>query len=396
MQEARPFAQVRIRELELNNFDYPVKNLFHPAVTLLHDGRWMASMQDISNSDFYGEPLYAVSADRGATWSRAAAVEALRHSHRPGTPEDFVEGVADPRIFTLQDGSVIMLGCSNFYLGSSRANADARNLDKIPAARSYYAIWSPETQVWGARHELEVPGWGERNLAAACIQAQTIGADQIIVPAYVDSDENDPQSGHPKRAGVMSILFRHAGGKLEFVGKSRILNLAVKRGLMEPSVVQLPDGSFAMTIRAEDGNMYCAFAPDGLAWSEPEPWRWEDGSEIRTDSTQQHWIRLGSHVFLVYTRFDGSNYPEPFRYRAPLYFAEAVPGEARLIRASEQVVFPRMKRNNIEYRYGNFHCTPLGENAALITDAAYYAEVVGPNQHRNVSTVVKAAEVTLA
>ena len=95
MQEACPFAQVRIRELEMNNFDYPVKNLFHPAVTLLRDGRWMASMQDISNSDFYGEPLYAVSADRGATWSRPAAVEALRHSHRPGTPEDFVEAAAD-------------------------------------------------------------------------------------------------------------------------------------------------------------------------------------------------------------------------------------------------------------------------------------------------------------
>ena len=384
---------VKITPKEFNNFGYPVKNLFHPSVTVLKDGRWMATMQDVSNSDFYGEPLFSISSNKGRTWSKPQVIKPLGNTVRASAP-GFIEGVADPRPFTLQDGSVIVIGCSNFYLGDSRANTDKKNFSLLPVTKSYYTIWDKTSQQWGPRYELELPGFGNRAAAAACIQICLWDEDKIIVPFYVDADANNPHPGAPERFAVMSAVYRKVNGKLKFIAQSRTMTLPVKRGMVEPSVVQLPDKSFAMTIRAEDLRMYCSFSPDGVSWSEPQVWCWDDGVPLTTNSTQQHWLKLGKRLFLVYTRFDGSNFPKPWRYRGPLYMAEAVPGKTQLIRNSEKVVFNREKINGVDLRFGNFHCTQQDDNSALVTDAAYYAEITPNGKHHNIQTIVKAAEIT--
>ena len=118
--------------------------------------------------------------------------------------------------------------------------------------------------------------------------------------------------------------------------------------------------------------MYCAVSTDGLAWRDMRPWCWDDGTPIETASTQQHWLRLGDKAYLVYTRNNGTNV-EIMRFRAPLYIAEADVANACLIRASEKVLFPQSKVDGVDALYGNFHCAPFGENAAVVTDSALYS-----------------------
>ncbi|MBR4221302.1 MAG: hypothetical protein IKR81_09115, partial [Victivallales bacterium] len=72
-------------------------------------------------------------------------------------------------------------------------------------------------------------------------------------------------------------------------------------------------------------------------------------------------------------RNNGSN-THIMRFRAPLFIAEADVENASLLRDSEKVVFPQQNHNGIEARYGNFHCAPFGENAAVVTDSALFAE----------------------
>ena len=61
-----------------------------------------------------------------------------------------------------------------------------------------------------------------------------------------------------------------------------------------------------------------------------------------------------------------------FRFRAPLLIAEAMPQEATLLRSTLDIVFPRRAQDGIEAFYGNFHCTQLDDDTALITDAALF------------------------
>ena len=194
------------------------------------------------------------------------------------------------------------------------------------------------------------------------------------------------------RFASLSAIYRKRGDTFEFVARSNLLELPVLRGCIEPSAIRLPRGGYAMTLRAEDGRMYRALSDDALAWRDLRPWCRDDGTPVETDSTQQHWLRLGDKVFLVYTRRDGSN-DGIMRFRAPLYIAEADAERAVLLRDGEKVLFPRQNIDGIEVRYGNFHCTQLNESCALVTDAALRTEVIDDVMH-NTSTTVMATLVT--
>lgn len=383
--------KVKVTQLEFDNFNTGKNSLFHPAVTPLKDGRWLATVQKVMNSDFYGEPEYTISSDQGKSWSKLQKIDALNYRKLPDSK--FIEAVADNRPFTLQNGSVVVFGCKTHYTEKGRAGNDPANQPYIPAQFTYYSIWDPATGKWSDRMKLDLPGL--KHYRAACTQAVLLDDDKIIVPHYLSADQTLGELGTPKKFGVLTAIYQYKNGKLHFLRRSRIMTNNVKRGLIEPSIVQLPDKSYALTIRAEDGLMYCAFSKDAIDWSEPTAWCWDDGTKIRTSSTQQHWVTLNDRVFLVYTRFDGTNFPLPLRFRGPLYMAEAVPGKAILLRNSEVVVFPRKNLNGMEGRYGNFHCTQLSKDKALITDALYFARIIGPRKHGDISCEVKAARITV-
>ena len=379
----------RITRLNFKNFNHHKTNLFHPSVTVLKDGRFMATMQEVNNSDNYGEPMYSISSDKGKTWSKLQYIDSLKYIKMENS--EFTQAVADVRPFTLQDGSVIVFGCSTYYIGKVRAGCLPEKQPIIPAQAAYYSIWSPETEQWAARKKLDLPGI--KHYRSACTQIATVGKDQVIVPIYLDAELSQKDVGTPKRYGVMTALYKLVDGKLQFIRRSRLMTIPCKRGLIEPSVISLPEGGFALTIRAEDERMYCAVSKDGIDWSDPIPWRWNNtGKTVKTQSTQQHWLTLGKKVYLVYTRFDGSN-ADCMRYRTPLYIAQANPAKAQLIAETEVPLFPRSRINGIEGRFGNFHCSQIDGNTAMVSDAALHSVNMGRGVHRNIISTVNAAEV---
>ena len=377
---------MNLETLDFRNFGAAGRNWFHPAVARLRDGRLLAVMQEIRGSDHYGCPMFAVGGERGESWSVPAEIPAFRSRRLPGTP--FTEAVADPRPFLMQDGSVAVFGCTTFYTDRGCAGWD----DRLPPGRAVYAVWSPETGEWSGRGTLELPGT-ELTYRTACTQAVLRGEDEIILPVYFDRGIPCDYFGHrSSRFASLTAIYRKRGDAFEFVARSNLLELPLLRGCIEPSAIRLPEGGIAMTLRAEDGRMYRALSPDGLAWRDLRPWCWEDGVPVETASTQQHWLRLGDGVCLVYTRCDGSN-DKIMRFRAPLYIARADAERAVLIRESERVVFPRRKIDGVEVLYGNFHCAQLDDGRAIVTDAALRTEV-RDGVMCNTSTEVMAALVT--
>ncbi len=360
-----------LKSLNFNNFGTTQTAWFHPSTTLLHDGRVFASMQEINGSDHYGAPMYALCNGLEEEWSVPEEIPAFKCSTLEGTP--FTEGVADVRPFTLQDGRVAVFGCTSHYTAKGNAFWDKGQTAKPPSGKAVYSLWSPNTGTWSGYGVLELNGI-TRSYRTACTQAVLLENDRILLPIYLDSGKTCDFHGYTSpRFASMTAIYRIEASQLVLEAQSDLLELPVLRGCVEPSAIRLADSTFALTLRAEDGNMYRAVSVDGLSWRDIRPWRWDDGSPIETDSTQQHWIRLGNKVFLVYTRNNGSN-THIMRFRAPLFIAEADVENASLLRASEKVVFPQQNHDGIEARYGNFHCAPFGENAAVVTDSALFAE----------------------
>jgi len=359
----------KLRLLDFGNFGQPDSAWFNPSVTRLDDGRWLATMLTVHGNDFYGDPMFAISGDEGRTWTRPAPIPAF-------ASEEFSEigirvAVCDTRPFTSPvDGTVFVFGCTVHY--SPKGNVCwQKDFDKsrVPKELAVYATWRPESG-WSERKTLVLPGW-EDDYRTAATQLAFMPDGNVMIPIYL-TVSHGIYCGFPSQFyGATAPVYRQNGDRLESVKTARIFTNPVGRGCMEPSAVRLADGSYALTIRTEDGNMYVATSHDGYEWGDARPWRFDDGTPLETSSTQQHWVRIGAKDFLVFTmKFNGNN--SLFRYRAPLLIAEAMPQEATLLRGTLDTVFPRRTQNGVEAFYGNFHCTQLDDETALITDAALF------------------------
>ena len=343
-------------------------NYFHPSVAIMPDGRWILTAQTILGSDFYGEPVYSFSSDQGKSWSPMKVIESCRNRELGG---GWVENVADPRPFVFGDHpEVFVFGCTSIY--SSQGNICYQNKPtdiELPKVRAVCAILHPDG-TW-TRQDLKLPIETD-DWRTTCIQCALVSSDEVILPFHFQVGTCMFGERPSLRAGVATARYRITNGTLEFMEMGNILRLDEGRGLIEPSLLKLPDNrGIAMTIRAENGKAYCQVSQDGLHWDGIKAWCWDDGEELTTDTTQQHWVTCGKKVYLVYTRKDESN-KNVFRSRAPLYITEADPENATLIRAAEEVVFPITVHNESIGLFGNFHAVQLDENRALISDAALF------------------------
>jgi hypothetical protein len=109
--------------------------------------------------------------------------------------------------------------------------------------------------------------------------------------------------------------------------------------LYEPSLTEYK-GRYFLTMR-NDVRGYVAVGTDGLHFSKQIPWAFDDGQELGSYNTQQHWVTHSDGLFLTYTRRGAGN-DEIFRHRAPLFMAQVDPDRLCVIRASERVIVPKL------------------------------------------------------
>ncbi|HMY73212.1 MAG TPA: exo-alpha-sialidase, partial [Blastocatellia bacterium] len=167
---------------------------------------------------------------------------------------------------------------------------------------------------------------------------------------------------------VTSLLCSFDGKELKIKRVGTTLNNTVKRGLLEPQLTVF-DNRYLMTIRAEDGFGYVSTSTDGLTWSPAESWKWDNGEPLAMSTTQQHWLTHSEGLFLSYTRKAEAN-ANVMRWRAPLYLAEVDRKTLRLIRSTEQTVFP-LAGDGINDpthvpHYGNFHVNKVNAQESWI------------------------------
>ena len=147
-----------------------------------------------------------------------------------------------------------------------------------------------------------------------------------------------------------------------------ILRRDTKRGLCEPSIVRFGK-SFYMTIRHDD-TAYVAVSDDGLHYSDPLEWRFDDGAVLGNYNTQQQWLAQGGALYLLYNRRHELN-NGVFRSRAPLFIAQVDPDGPCVLRETEHVVFPEHGA-----RMGNFGVAPVTDGEAWVVTGEWLEQLV--------------------
>jgi hypothetical protein len=216
-----------------------------------------------------------------------------------------------------------------------------------------YAVYNPQNDSWSAWQILVMPDGEKFNFSRnACSQWLIKPDNTLLVPLYFGRDALGPWS-----VTVAECSFD--GQQLKYGRHGDELELNVVRGLVEPSIVAY-DNRYFLTIR-NDERGYVSVSEDGLHWSFIKPWTFDDGEELGSYNTQQHWIAHSDGLFLIYTRRGAMN-DHMFRHRAPLFIARVDANRLHVLRDSERVLIAERGGE-----LGNFGAAAIDPSQSWVT-----------------------------
>jgi hypothetical protein len=229
-----------------------------------------------------------------------------------------------------------------------------------------YAVYNPEQRTWSEWQTLAMPDLPKfQSAGAGCVQRLDLPNGEILLPIYFKVPSE-------KQSSVTVLRCRFDGKKLVLLEQGNEMTVPVERGLGEPSLTVFR-GTYYLTLRNDKAG-YVATSPDGLHFTEPRPWTWDDGSDLGNYNTQQHWVSHRSGLYLVYTRRGAQN-DHVFRHRAPLFIGRVDPEKLCVIRATERILVP-----NRGARLGNFGVTAVSENETWVT-VTEWMQTTPPNPY---------------
>jgi len=240
-----------------------------------------------------------------------------------------------------------------------------------------YAVYEPDKQAWSPWKTVKMPKLPKfENSGAGCVQRYDLPNGDILLPTYFKVPNTKQYS-----ATVMRCRFD--GKTLRYVEHGSELTVPVKRGFPEPSLTE-SNGRFFLTLRNDDDG-YVAVSNDGLNYSKPKKWRFDDGTILGNYNTQQHWVSHSDALFLVYTR-RGADNDHVFRHRAPLFIARVDPDKLHIIRDTEQILVPEKGA-----RMGNFGVTEISPNETWVT-VTEWMQGPAPNHHDPTPLIKRGAD----
>jgi hypothetical protein len=312
---------------------------------------------ELTGSDVF-HPLNDIRTDDlGKTWTKP--VEHADTLGRRNEPEGTIVGICDftPK-WHAKSKTLLGIGHTVRYQNNKVVGNRRRETP--------YSIYDEKTRTWTPWVTMAMPEGGKfYNSGAGCVQRVDLANGEILLPIYFQSQE-------AKQYSTTVLRCKFDGKVLTYVEHGSELVVPVDRGLYEPSLATF-QGRYFLTMRNDKAG-YVAVSKDGLKFSEPKKWTWDDGSDLGNYNTQQHWVTHSDALYLVYTR-RGANNDHVFRHRAPLFMARVDVEKMHIIRATEQVIVPEKGA-----RLGNFGVVEVSEKETWVT-VAEWMQTNPPNPH---------------
>ena len=325
----------------------------------------------LSGSDVFYALNEMRTSDLGRTWT-----EPVRHNSFARQPYPF--GKRDNLEITVSDFWPKWHSKSEKLLGTEHTVVyeDNRVMKARPRGTAW-AVYDPGANSWSDWQTIEMPDDPKfENCGAGSVQRVDLENGDILLPVYFKALDD-------KQYSVTVLRCSFNGKTLEYIEHGSEMSVDVKRGLYEPSLARW-GGKFFLTLRNDDHG-YVSVSDDGLEYSEPIQWRFDDGGELGNYNTQQHWVVHEDALFLVYTR-RGADNDHVFRHRAPLFIARIDPEKLQVIRESEQVLVPEHGA-----RLGNFGVTEVSPDETWIT-VTEWMQAPAPNHHDPAPLVARGAD----
>lgn len=312
----------------------------------------------LTGSDVFYALNETRSSDLGKTWTPPAEQKNFtRVPYSFGGRDDLEITVCDfwPK-WHAKSGTLLGTGHTVVY--------EDNKVMKVRPRATPFSVYDVKTHTWSPWKTIKIPDlpiFG--NAGAGCVQRVDLEDGDILLPIYCK------EIGAPQFS-VTVLKCSFDGKDMTYEAHGNFLTVPVKRGLYEPSLSRLGN-RFFLTLRNDDHG-YVAVSDDGLHYSEPKKWTFDDGTDLGNYNTQQHWVTHSGRLFLVYTR-RGADNDHVFRHRAPLFIAEVDPDKLQVIRDTEQVLVPEKGA-----RLGNFGVTDIGDNETWVTVTEW---MQGPGKH---------------
>ncbi len=290
----------------------------------------------LSGSDIFYVIHSAFSADLGRSWSPFVEQPAFAPRVQPDGSYFYVSDFW-PK---WQAWAGVLLGT-----GHTPLYREDRLVESFYPRRPAWSVYDPDQGLWKPWQFLEIPNDPFYNSGAGCAQRVDRPNGDIFLPIYF-TPESERARGGKRRSSVSVLRCRYENDRLTCLEIGNRLTVPEPRGLGEPSLAYFGE-RFYLTLR-NDLRGYVSQSADGLHFAPPRPWRFDDGAELGSYNTQQHWLVHSHGLFLVYTR-RGANNDHVFRHRAPLFMARVDPERLCVLRETERIVVPERGA-----RLGNF------------------------------------------
>jgi len=305
--------------------------------------------------------------DLGKTWSPPLEHTTLDRRKEPNGVEIIV-GDFTPK-WHAQSGKLLGTGPTVRYQKNA-AGAEVKINQNDAPSRAAYSVYDPTQRSWTPWDMVVMPDDPKFFYA-------TVGASQrvdlpngeILLPIHFKTSGQSPYY-----TSVMRCSFD--GKKLACIAHGDELSRPTEpgveykqpggrqTGVFEPSLTRFR-GRYYLTMR-NDRAAYVATSDDGLHYGEVKRWRFDDGGDLGSRNTQQHWVTHSDGLFLVYTRV-GANNDHVFRNRAPLFIAQVDPEKLHVFRSTERILIPERGAG-----LGNaFGVTEVSPNETWVTTAEW-------------------------
>ncbi len=316
-------------------------------------------------SDFYSGISILQTDNMGKSWTGPTAIPELDWVREPSGVAVAVADVTPG--WHAASGKLIAIGTQVRY-----SKKGEQLEDKTRSAQTSYSLFDPDKNQWTKWRILEMPADPKFNFArCACAQWLVEPDGSLLLPFYYGPDGKSPFS-------VMVARCRVEGDRLVYVEHGTEFNLDVVRGLVEPSLIRF-GGRYYLTVR-NDLKAYVTVSDDGLHFEPLKPWTFDDGTELGSYNTQQHWLAHSDGLFLVYTR-RGANNDHIMRHRAPLFIGRVDVEKLQVQRAGETILVPERGAT-----LGNFGAAAITAGESWVTVSEGIFGKARPMAHKRGAT----------
>ena len=216
-----------------------------------------------------------------------------------------------------------------------------------------FSVYNPDDNTWSVWQKLEMPKQDKFiNAGAGCVQRYDEPDGTILLPIYF------AMPGTNSYVTVLRCTFDGTTLRLQEQGNELGID-GPTRGLGEPSLTKF-NGEYFLTIR-NDLRAFVTRSKDGMHFDAVKPWTFDDGTDLGSYNTQQHWVTHSDALFLVYTR-RGANNDHVARNRAPLFMAQVDPERLCVLRETERILIPERGA-----MLGNFGVNDVNEHETWVT-----------------------------